>query len=234
MAVLTALAKVSSDPKSSARGRRAQSRLTTASYVVSGTGVYLDDAGKISLRLDGASLVQSTAGLKLNPSGSQTIADLVVTTSVTISDAVDIAFGTTTGSMVGASADQKIGFWGVAPVVQPAGAGQQDITLGNTDGEIAAVGFTAANTFTTTTLTFDNLSFSDFYVKSEILSFASACDVLVSDCRNLRDVVASRKTEAESLRAKCEELADDVRNLVTLVRAMRTALIAAGIIKGAA
>lgn len=231
---MTSLAKVASDPRASARVRRAQARLTRSAYVVTGTGVYLDDEGRVALRLDGASLVQSETGLKLNAGATQTIGDLLVTLSVTLSDGVDIAVGTTAGTIFGTSVTHKLGFWAATPVVQPLGASQADITLGNTDGEISGVGFTTTNTFTTTTLTFNNLSIGASYDQTEMDNFRLACDVLATDCINLRSVVADRKTECESLRSKCEELADDVRNLVTLVRAMRTALISVGIIKGAA
>lgn len=38
---------------------------------------------------------------------------------LSIPDAKDVAFGTTTGGKLGTSASQKIGIWGVTPVVQP-------------------------------------------------------------------------------------------------------------------
>ena len=41
--------------------------------------------------------------------------------------------------VIGGSASQKIGFWGATPVVQPAGAAQAAVTLGNTDGEIGGL-----------------------------------------------------------------------------------------------
>jgi hypothetical protein len=40
---------------------------------------------------------------------------------------------------VGGSASSKIGFWGVTPVTQPAGADQVEVTLGNTGGEIGGL-----------------------------------------------------------------------------------------------
>lgn len=36
-----------------------------------------------------------------------------------LADGVDIGVGTTTGTKVGTATTQKLGFWGVAPVVQP-------------------------------------------------------------------------------------------------------------------
>jgi len=42
----------------------------------------------------------------------------------TLDDAADIALDTTTGSKLGTAAAQKLGLWGVTPVVQPASADQ--------------------------------------------------------------------------------------------------------------
>jgi hypothetical protein len=45
-------------------------------------------------------------------------------TTFTIADANDIAVGTTTGTKIGTATTQKLGFWNVAPVIQPASADQ--------------------------------------------------------------------------------------------------------------
>ena len=78
--------------------------------------------------------------------------------------------------------------YGATPVVQPSGADQAAVTLGNAGGEIGG------------------LTISDPPTQAEV----------------------------QALRDKCEELADDVRALSTLVHALRTALVNAGLIKGAA
>jgi hypothetical protein len=91
-------------------------------------------------------------------------------------------------TQVGGSAAAKIGFWGAVPVVQPSGADQAAVVLGNADGEIG--GLTVSNPPT--------------------------------------------QAEVQALRDKCEELADDVRALSTLVHALRTALVAVGVVKGGA
>jgi hypothetical protein len=46
------------------------------------------------------------------------------TANEVFSDAVNIVLGTTTGTKIGTGATQKLGFWGVTPVVQPSGAAQ--------------------------------------------------------------------------------------------------------------
>ena len=45
------------------------------------------------------------------------------TAGLTITD-VDIALGTTTGTKIGTSASQKLGFYNATPIVQPSGASQ--------------------------------------------------------------------------------------------------------------
>ena len=52
--------------------------------------------------------------------------------SVTLGDAIDIIVGTTTGTKIGTGATQKIGLWGVNPVVQQA-------TIVDADGTLADI-----------------------------------------------------------------------------------------------
>ncbi|MCU1656004.1 MAG: hypothetical protein JWO57_660 [Pseudonocardiales bacterium] len=61
-----------------------------------------------------------------------------------LADAQNLAFGTTTGTKIGASATQKIGFFGASPVAQPASASANSAT--------GAAGSTT-NVFTNTTFT---------------------------------------------------------------------------------
>ena len=42
----------------------------------------------------------------------------------TMADPANIAVGTTTGTQIGTAVTQKLGFWGVTPIVQPSGAAQ--------------------------------------------------------------------------------------------------------------
>ncbi len=88
-------------------------------------------------------------------------------------------FGTTTGSKIGTAVGQKIGMWGVTPVVQPSGASQAAIT----DSTGGTAGFT------------------------------------------LSDVTASH---SQSI------LNNNFASLNRQLDAFRTALVAAGVIKGAA
>ena len=48
---------------------------------------------------------------------------------VTFAEGADLDFGTSTGSKIGTSASQKIGFWNATPIVQPASANQAALAL---------------------------------------------------------------------------------------------------------
>ena len=73
--------------------------------------------------------------------------------------------------VVGGSASQKIGFWGATPVVQPAGADQAAVTLGNADGEIGG------------------LVLSDPPTQAEVVALRDKCEELADDVRALATLV---------------------------------------------
>ncbi len=60
-------------------------------------------------------------GAKYEPT-SVIKASLTFGASFTMGDGSNIALDTTTGTMIGTAAAQKLAFWGIAPVVQPSGA----------------------------------------------------------------------------------------------------------------
>jgi hypothetical protein len=72
---------------------------------------------------------------------------------------------------VGGSASARIGFWGATPVVQPSGADQAAVTLGNADGEIAG------------------LTVSDPPTQAEVQALRDACEELADDVRGLAALV---------------------------------------------
>jgi hypothetical protein len=73
-------------------------------------------------------------------------------------------------TVVGA-AGGKIGFYGVTPVIQPAGADQTAVTLGNTDGEIGG------------------LTISDPPTQTELQALRDKCEELADDVRALSALV---------------------------------------------
>jgi hypothetical protein len=65
--------------------------------------------------------------------------------TITLTDAADIVVNTTTGTKIGTSTTQKIGFWNATPVVQPASANQAALTnstSGTANGTLEAVAAT--------------------------------------------------------------------------------------------
>jgi hypothetical protein len=73
--------------------------------------------------------------------------------------------------IVGGSASARIGFYGVTPVAQPAGADQAAVTLGNADGEIGG------------------LTISDPPTQAEVQSLRDRCEELADDVRALSALV---------------------------------------------
>lgn len=111
---------------------------------------------------------------------------LQVDTDVTLADQVDFALSTTTGSMIGTAATQKLGFWGATPKVQPSGANQAAVS--------------APATFTVANNTFANLAVSSTYRRSEVEALRDTCEQLADDCRALRDKVAEYERLLTELR----------------------------------
>ena len=88
-----------------------------------------------------------------------------------MTDGADIALGTTTGTQIGRAVGQKIRFWGATPIARPAGADQAVVTLGNTDGEIAG------------------LTFSATYSQTEVEALRDKTEELADDLRALSTLV---------------------------------------------
>ncbi len=76
------------------------------------------------------------------------------------------------------AATQTIGFWGAAPTVQPAEAGQAAVTLGNTDGAIGA------------------LSIGATYSQADVQALRSACEKLADDAQALFPLIHTLRTAA--------------------------------------
>jgi hypothetical protein len=72
---------------------------------------------RITCGADGSTSVSGT----LSVTGSSTLTGLLTTNGgITLGDAQNIAFNTTTGTKIGTATTQKIGFWNATPVVQQA------------------------------------------------------------------------------------------------------------------
>jgi len=89
---------------------------------------------------------QSANLLSITTSADAALLTVDADGDVTLGDAQDVAVGTTTGTKLATAAAQKLGLWGVTPVVQPAAAAQAAVTLGNIDSEISGLTFSASPT----------------------------------------------------------------------------------------
>jgi len=91
-----------------------------------------------------------------------------------------------TGTLRGMSIQQATGalsFFGATPVVQPAGAGQAAVTLGNTDSEIGGLPISAA------------------YDQTEVTALRDKCEELADDVRALFTLVHALRTALVDLGA---------------------------------
>lgn len=125
---------------------------------------------------------------------------------VTMPEAGNFAFGTTTGTKIGTAVTQKIGLWNVTPVVQPAGAAQ------------AAVGTATQGTLT------DN---SGGTASTTLAAIAAAGTYDQADLTAIKNAVASFAAQLALVKA-------DIAAIKTHQDATRTALVAVGVMKGAA
>jgi len=83
-------------------------------------GVVLSNMG---IRAAGTAYTITTSGA-IALTGTVSLTNLTITNDLTISDAGNIICSTGTGTQIGTAVTQKLGFWAVTPVVQPAAAGQ--------------------------------------------------------------------------------------------------------------
>jgi len=126
--------------------------------------------------------------------------------NVTMGDTDNIILNTTTGTKIGTAVAQKIGFWNVTPVVQPAAAGQAAAAAQTQDSLTNNTGGTASTTLAAITA-------------------GAAYDQ--ADLTAIKNAIASLASQLAKIRT-------DVTNIKTLQDAKRTALVDLGLIKGAA
>lgn len=118
-----------------------------------------------------------------NPTGRVNLGSVLFTrvaatiyAHLTLDNAVNLILGTGTGSKIGTAAAQKLGLWGAAPIVQPSGAAQAAVVLGNTDNEIGGLTISAA------------------YSQAEVQALRDKCEELADDVRNLSALVHAMRT----------------------------------------
>ncbi len=142
-----------------------------------------------------------------------------------ITDGVDYALGTSTGSKLGTAASQKLAFHGATPVIQRAGSAQALVTLtggvalagsltGTTDGTIVDIAATAGSTAGGDTPT--------------------AAQVDTGIATAVATIVTGTNTQLKEIQLLLNKAIADNVLLTTLVNELRAAVVAKGLIKGAA
>jgi hypothetical protein len=150
-----------------------------------------------TLDVTGAAVLDST----LTVAGATTLNG-----SLTMGDADDIVVNTGTGTKIGTAVGQKIGFWNVTPVVQPAAAGQAAAAAQTQDAVTDSTGGTASTT---------------------LAAITAGAAYAQADLTAIKNAIASLASQLAKIRT-------DVANIKTLQDATRTALVNTGIMKGAA
>lgn len=125
---------------------------------------------------------------------------------IAITDAKTIALGTTVGTKLGTAVTQKLGFWNVTPIVQPAAVGQ------------AAVAVQSQQTITNST---------GGAVSTTFAAITAGATYAQADLTAVKNALAS-------IAAQLAFIKTDVTNVKTHQDATRTALVNSGIMKGAA
>lgn len=125
-------------------------------------------------------------------------------TTFTLADAQNIVVGTTTGTDIGTGATQKIGFYGVTPVVQPSALTQTYSTADGTLGNLTAAALTDSSGGTSGTLT--------------IAAIAGAVDPTAATLTSTANAVATLAAMANKHTADHADLAQFVNALYNKVK----------------
>ena len=149
--------------------------MTTGSGWTVGGAIYVSAASTLTQAAPSGSAVPIGVAI------SATVVALAVfgfngTSVLALQDGANLALGTATGSKFGTAANQKLGLWGVTPVVQPAHANQAAVVLGNSDNEIGGLTFSASPT------------------QAECQALRDKCEELADDVRTLSVLVHAMRT----------------------------------------
>lgn len=98
-------------------------------------------------------------------------------TALTFADAYNVAVGTTTGTKIGTSTTQKLGFFGATPVVRPAAYTQSYVSASRTVAALSAVAPSATNT----------LGGWGFSSDAEMTAFVKEIKNIITDYTNIKN-----------------------------------------------
>lgn len=167
-------------------------------------GTKLKDGGVVCA--DGAGVEADTLVEATANAGVTIETVLVKDGNITMPDAGNVVTNGTTGTKIGTATTQKIGFWNATPIVQPAGAGQAAAAAATQETLTDSTGGTASTT---------------------LAAITAGAEYAQADATAIKNALAS-------LAARLAEVKADIAAEKVLTAALRTALVNAGIIKGAA
>jgi hypothetical protein len=111
-------------------------RLESAGASSREANLYVPTAGGLRVDTNSNSYPIELNGSELQISPGTTNVLTVSSTTITVADAKNFALNTTTGTKIGTSTSQKLGFWNTTPIAQPSSTGE---TTGFTAGAGTAV-----------------------------------------------------------------------------------------------
>lgn len=156
---------------------------------------FLTDSGATPLNLDGGALTCYNIGCR----------------QISITDAYDIVLGTGTGTKIGTSATQKLGFFNKSPVVQPTTYTQ---TYSTGDKTIDAL-VTSAYTITSSTIavTPTNSTPWGYGSEAEAQALETQINNIVADVTGLKGKVDNLITDITDCKQAINSLIDDLQAL---------------------
>jgi hypothetical protein len=128
----------------------------------------------------------STGKWQISFDGGSTYFDIITANGGTFADAVNLAFGTTTGTKIGTAEAQKIGFWNVTPVVRPSAFTQTYATADKTHAARTAAALTN-NTGGTISTTLAAITAGTTYAQADLTAIKNALASLADQINKLRN-----------------------------------------------
>jgi len=138
-------------------------------------------------------------------------ADLEAGTNLKIADGGNISVGETTGSQIGTSASQKLGFWGTTPTTQPAAFTQTFATTSTENAAVTAAGITQTSTSIAPTSAYV-MSYG-FSTDQEFTDAVACVNALVSDVGYIKSDLDALRTDIESIKATVNGLIDMLQTI---------------------
>lgn len=143
--------------------------------------------------------------------------------SLVLDDGAKVTTGTTTGTELPDTAAQKLGLWGVTPIIQPASANQGAVSAQTQDALTDNGGGTADGTVELVTTFTPSVAWNGSNV------YPSAADATA-----IAAAITAAKNNMKEVTTELAKIRTDIANIKTFQDAARTAMVNSGLIKGGA